>query len=76
MQKKKINIEDQNPDFIIRNGCPNMMICKNYFSPGSSVSIWNITGCPDTETNPNECKFYKEVLKYISIDKQFARVTK
>ena len=72
--------EDEVPIMILNRACKNFFLCSNYEIDASDEArraglnkIHFITGCPSLHENPDECKFYKAMCRYIEINKCFGR---
>ena len=64
----------------INRACKNFNICYNYHIKVSN-NLTNteygrpflLLGCPSMKENADECKFYKEILRFNKIDKDFRK---
>ena len=58
----------------INRACKNFHICYNYKSDTQYEKPFVLLGgCPSMNENPDDCKFYKEILKFNKIDAGFMR---
>lgn len=65
----------------INRACKNFNICYTYHMEVSDNLIntgyerpFLLLGCPSMNENADECKFYKEILKFNKIDEDFRRL--
>lgn len=73
--------EEKVADMTINRSCPNIDICSHYrmrVSDDLKNTFYErpflLLGCPSMKENPSDCKFYKEILKFNEIDKDFRRL--
>lgn len=64
----------------INRGCENFNVCYNYRMEVSDNLVnteyerpFLLLGCPSMNENSNDCKFYKEILRFNKIDVCFKK---
>lgn len=70
--------KDEVPVMILNRACKNFFLCSNYEIPASDEARRAglnrphfLTGCPSLHEEPDECKFYKEMCRFIEINRRW-----